>query len=254
MLGRKHTKALNWALSSFITITAVVLKTDMTYTRFNLTLLIWWLSTGVLPSALYALRQVLPGSTVALPCNFTSRSEITWIRQHSEEITMLGISKISMDSTTVNTFDREDHFTATKDNLTGLINLWIKEVSEADLGIYFCSVRINGRLTFGSGEHLTFAGPTSQTSFPVCWTLLAAVTPAGALLITLLVYKLCHPADCKTSACASCQGRSDKLKTVDLHYDSLCLPDKACPPVQRCPTSNGVIYATVAFQGTARQN
>lgn len=38
------------------------------------------------------------------------------------------------------------------------------------------------------------AGPTSQTTFPVCWTLLAAVTPAASLLIALLLYKLCHPA------------------------------------------------------------
>ncbi|XP_023658209.2 uncharacterized protein [Paramormyrops kingsleyae] len=226
----------------------------MTYMRFNLTLLIWWVSTGVLPSALDALRQVLPGSTVALPCNFTIPSEITWIRQRSEEITMLGDTKTTLGNATVDTFNEGDRFTTIKDNRTGLINLWIKEVSEADLGIYFCCVRHHGRLVFGSGEHLTFAGPTSQTSVPVCWTLLAAVTPAGSLLIALLVYKLCHPADRKTSACANCQERSDKLKTGDLHYDSLGLPNKACPPAQRSPTSNGVIYATVAFQGTARQN
>uniref|UniRef100_A0A3B3RXH5 Ig-like domain-containing protein n=1 Tax=Paramormyrops kingsleyae TaxID=1676925 RepID=A0A3B3RXH5_9TELE len=161
-------------------------------------------STGVLPSALDALRQVLPGSTVALPCNFTIPSEITWIRQRSEEITMLGDTKTTLGNATVDTFNEGDRFTTIKDNRTGLINLWIKEVSEADLGIYFCSVRHHGRLVFGSGEHLTFsvapqfavfaAGPTSQTSFPVCWTLLAAVTPAGSLLIALLVYKLCHPA------------------------------------------------------------
>lgn len=122
-----------------------------------------------MPSALYALRQVLPGSTVALPCNFTMPSEITWIRQRSEEITTVGVTKKAMDNTMVDTFNEgEDRFTVTKDNLTGLINLWIEEVSEADLGIYFCSVRIEGWLLFGSGEHVTFAGKLLFRRWYVC--------------------------------------------------------------------------------------
>ncbi|KAG7457600.1 hypothetical protein MATL_G00229030 [Megalops atlanticus] len=206
-------------------------------------------------SASFELRLVQPRSDAVLPCSLPFRFENQWFLVRSEEIVPLtSTTKRNIDNKTSHVIhsNNRSHLSLEEDNRTSSISLRIRGVEDSDLGLYFCVERKDGGLRFGRGVRLAFTDPGSEGPSVSCWTLLSFVPVASAVLTALCVYGLSHG---RALGKFICRNGVNKDGNKDLHYASLQLHGKACPPQQRetPPLLSDVIYSVVAHQTPANQ-
>ncbi|XP_052328013.1 uncharacterized protein LOC118399323 isoform X2 [Oncorhynchus keta] len=197
-------------------------------------------------SASAVVHLVQAGQNASLSCNLTNSREIIWFQMRSEElVTLITVTWNSHFLNTAEVIKEDtDHFDTKENN-----SLEIIVVTEADLGLYYCAGRYNGKVRFGKGIRLTFTdAEVAERELVSCWTLLACVAPVSVLFSALCLFGLCFRSGKTTCLCNTCVNRNSSLKEVDLQYASLKHIGNARPADQRVPGlgQGDVTYATVA--------
>ncbi|XP_052328014.1 uncharacterized protein LOC118399323 isoform X3 [Oncorhynchus keta] len=122
-------------------------------------------------SASAVVHLVQAGQNASLSCNLTNSREIIWFQMRSEElVTLITVTWNSHFLNTAEVIKEDtDHFDTKENN-----SLEIIVVTEADLGLYYCAGRYNGKVRFGKGIRLTF------TETWLAWDMLSeSVQPTG---------------------------------------------------------------------------
>ncbi|XP_076878527.1 uncharacterized protein LOC143527288 [Brachyhypopomus gauderio] len=129
-------------------------------------------------------------------CVLGDRMSIVWYRKSSQE--HQSAVKLRTDGTI--------RYSAVWDKHRSTWDLLIQNITESDLGLYYCAVNISGgKLDYGHRTtRLSLMDPSFDTPHPtytstppvpecgVCWTLLITVCPVCVLLSSTCVYCLCH--------------------------------------------------------------
>ncbi|KAL4629598.1 hypothetical protein GN956_G17028 [Arapaima gigas] len=219
----------------------------------------WVVSRWEEVSSLAVLHLVPPGDSVALLCNTTLVSSVTWFHLQSENLTLLTVTnrgKLNNDILT-DFIERANNLGVEMDNLTGAVSLIIEHVTESDLGLYYCARWHKGQPRFEKGVRLAFAGEGAERPLPVCWSLLVTVTPVAALLTAVAACYLCRRKDPRTFTCNTCTKGTERVKTMEMQYATLQLSSKTDPLFWKdnmFPPPNGVIYSSVANHDTASRS
>ncbi|XP_056597873.1 uncharacterized protein LOC130415896 isoform X2 [Triplophysa dalaica] len=80
------------------------------------------------------------GETVTLNCNMTNRYEIAWYHLNSEQLLTLLVSA-QKDRTLLINYNTNPRLTVNRDSSITLVSLVISEVTQSDLGLYFCGTK-----------------------------------------------------------------------------------------------------------------
>ncbi|KAJ8000124.1 hypothetical protein DPEC_G00201590 [Dallia pectoralis] len=177
-------------------------------------------------SALPVVHFVQYGQNISLLCNLTpDTQEITWFQMRSEEpVTLLTarLSKIHGTEGVVHNEEHWGHFYADGDLRIMPINLTIVQVTESDLGLYYCAGRYGGTVRFGKGIRLSSSETAvTKRDLGLCWTLLACAVPVSALFSILCAFGVCLRLGKPIFFCTTCVKRNSSLKEDNLHYASL---------------------------------
>ncbi|XP_076830887.1 uncharacterized protein LOC143476290 [Brachyhypopomus gauderio] len=128
-------------------------------------------------------------------CVLGDRMNIVWYRNSSQEDQ--SAVELLTDGTT--------GYSAVWDKHRSTWDLLIQNITESDLGLYYCAVRtLDGKIDYGHRTtRLSLIDPGSDIPHPtytstppvpecgVCWTLLITVCPVCVLLSSTCVYCLC---------------------------------------------------------------
>ncbi|KAL7856265.1 hypothetical protein AOLI_G00198690 [Acnodon oligacanthus] len=193
-------------------------------------------------------RRVRPGGDVTLYCDciIPAGSSVAWFRNCSHEnqppfvITYSEIFK-----------EKFPRFSLKKNSSSGSYDLWVKSVTENDLGLYYCAQhdkKISGdgkgfvlsetiyrygnlttRLTLTeTGSSCVMASTISTLTPPDCsgcWKLLVSLCPVCALLSALLsstcVYYICKTR-AKGDSAADQRGGLTTMKSNEVGGDEIC--------------------------------
>ncbi|XP_075209728.1 Ig kappa chain V-V region T1 [Chanos chanos] len=143
--------------------------------------------TGI-PNVVFTLqlKQIQIGDYVTLDCNISFHHEITWLRVRSgmdpEVVVVAGLNSDGQMSTVWSM--GSNHFSGSVKNRS--IALIIRNVSEEDLGSYYCVTKDGRMLQFGKGAHLYETLKISCGSSQL-YQIYAAVLGIGQLMMIVAV-------------------------------------------------------------------
>ncbi|XP_051811556.1 uncharacterized protein LOC110969447 [Acanthochromis polyacanthus] len=168
--------------------------------------------------------EVQAGQNVSLSCNLTSTEEITWFLLRSEQLLpLLTVAESKLPGNVVSFHSRNPRLSWERDEQTGLVGLNLQEVEEEDVGLYFCTSRLDGDVLANGGILLTVNGADGESSRikRPCWSLGICVLPGlfTFSFVCMLGFYLCSgkPAGC----CCNPERRDASLRTTEeesLHY------------------------------------
>ncbi|XP_066580238.1 uncharacterized protein LOC136771679 [Amia ocellicauda] len=180
-------------------------------------------------------RAVRPGDTVTLPCDITLQHETMWFIQPDDTPPLLGISVMKTAGNKINPIsfvgDVDPRYSPELNSSSRSVSLRIRNISDADLALYYCAGKEGGRITVGTGTRLVYEGERdislhsceerrniTQSPGETSCLLPLWVTPVSALLCALLA-----------AVCGFCLGhRPGKSGYCISLYDTLTLDVIKC--------------------------
>lgn len=143
---------------------------------------IFWIAAA---SALENL--VTLGSNVTLACDISVKFEILWFVQHPNKTMSLALlTTIKLDKTLTPTKHFDIRLVPSYNMTEETTSLHIVNVTETDLGLYYCAERISGSFRIGSGTQLSLTSEQHSTPHLVVgielpWFITLLITPMIAV-------------------------------------------------------------------------